>query len=413
MNLKFLHLIIAFIFSISCAIAQETVCGVEHRELNETQIHKIQEIENFTQQYISEYHNQVQQREIITIPVVVHIVWKEEEENIPDIEIQAQIDGLTADFRKMNENQSIIPAVFQPLVADVEIEFCLASVDPLGKQTDGIIRKQTTVDNIGSALAFGDKPKICYDNLGGSGGWDPSSYINIWVGKMESINLGRATMPGEADIFEDGIFINSDFFGFFCSTSSGYFHGRTLTHEMGHFFNLHHIFAEPGECSSDLVDDTPTQSTAYRGCPSFPQNSCGSSDMFMNFMDYVDDNCMAMFTHGQKMRMQAALAEPTRAGLKNSKGCDWIPTQNRSLTPDDILLFPNPAAECVHIDLDLDNDEPITMSIFNTAGQAVYSNMVFVKDLRTFDTSNFSNGVYFIYFEANSQVASKKLIINK
>jgi hypothetical protein len=82
------------------------------------------------------------------------------------------------------------------------------------------------------------------------------------------------------------------------------------------------------------------------------------------------------------------------------------------LTPDDILLFPNPASDCVHIDLDLDNDLPVRMAIFDTAGREIYSNQVFVKDLRTFDISNISNGIYFIYFESNDQVASKKLIID-
>jgi len=53
------------------------------------------------------------------------------------------------------------------------------------------------------------------------------------------------------------------------------------------------------------------------------------------------------------------------------------------------------------------------MAIFDTAGREIYSKQIFAKDLRTFDISNISNGIYFIYFESNDQVASKKLIIDK
>jgi hypothetical protein len=319
---------------------------------------------------------------------------------------------LTADFRKMNENASIIPPIFRPLAADVEIEFCLASVDPNGQETNGIIRKKAEYANLGS-LKFDGRPRIYYDDLGGSSSWDPEDYINIRVGQLNGL-IGIATFPGQVIPAEDGIIVDPNAFGFFCSTANGSFHGRTLTHEMGHFFNLYHIWGQNGCDTGDLVDDTPMQDTDHRTeCPAHPQVSCGSADMFMNYMDYTNDNCMAIFTKGQKERMLAALNSDYRVSLKSSGACDFGNTKDLTLTPDDILLFPNPASDCVHIDLDLDNDLPIRMAIFDTAGREIYSNQVFVKDLRTFDISNISNGIYFIYFESNSQVASKKLIIDK
>lgn len=399
-------------------MAQDEYCGARQPlfsadDMDETTLHQTQQLENFTQEWISENKNKVSLREIITIPVVVHIVWMDESEDFTDLEIEAQIDGLTADFRRMNENASLIPPIFQPLAADVEIEFCLASVDPNGKETNGIVRKETTVAGIGVSFS-GNQRRICYDNLGGSTAWNPEDYINIWVGQLSGL-LGQATFPGMAvSKYEDGIFIDPNYFGFFCSTTNGYFHGRTLTHEMGHFFNLYHIWGQNGCDTGDLVDDTPEQDTSYQSqCPSHPQFSCGSADMFMNFMDYVDDNCMAMFTKDQKMRMLAALDSDYRKELKDSDGCVKSNPKDATLTPDDILLFPNPASDCVHIDLDIDNDLPIRMAIFDTAGREIYSNQVFVKDLRTFDISNISNGIYFIYFESNNQVASKKLIVDK
>lgn len=417
MNIKNLPTILLFLCLPIFSIAQDHHCGTTQpdfsgKNMDAMTLHKMQELEAFTQRWISENQNKVQTREVITIPVVVHIVWNTPADNFTDLEIEAQIDGLTADFRKRNENAFIIPEMFAPLAADVEIEFCLATVDPSGEATNGIVRKETPFTGIAARIFSGNHRSICYDEEGGSDAWKPEDYINIWVGQLGF--PGQATFPGMAlSKFEDGIFIDPSAFGFFCSSESGFFHGRTLTHEMGHFFNLHHIWGENGCGTDDFVDDTPMQDISSSGCPSHPQISCGSEDMFMNYMDYTNDDCMAMFTKGQKMRMLAALDTFPRESLKTSGGCALSNTKDITLTPDDILLFPNPASDCIHIDLDLDNDLPIRMAIFDTAGREIYSNQVFVKDLRTFDISNISNGIYFIYFESNGQVASKKLIIDK
>ncbi len=418
MNIKFLPSIILLFFLPLFSMAQADYCSTHQpdfsgKNMDGTTLHQMEELEAYTQRWIAKNQNRVSLREVITIPVVVHILWNTPADNFTDLEIEAQIDGLTADFRKRNENVSIIPPVFQPFAADVEIEFCLATVFE-GTETNGIVRKETPFTGIGSLEHSDGRKRICYDDLGGSDAWDPDNYINIWVGQLNG-PLGKATFPSMADSkFEDGVFIDPSAFGFFCSSTSNYFLGRTLTHEMGHFFNLHHIWGEDGCVTGDLVDDTPMQDTDYRSqCPSYPQVSCGSEDMFMNYMDYTNDNCMAMFTKGQKMRMLAALDTFPRESLKTSGGCALGNTKDITLTPDDILLFPNPASDCVHIDLDLDNDLPIRMAIFDTAGREIYANQIFVKDLRTFDISNISNGVYFIYFETNNQVASKKLIIDK
>ncbi|MEM6967293.1 MAG: M43 family zinc metalloprotease [Bacteroidota bacterium] len=401
-------------------LTQEVMCGLDaslrgDQHLSEEQIRNIEEIEDFTQQWIYENQSRVGLREIITIPVVVHVLYTDESENFSDFEIQAQIDGLSADFRKMNENISTVPAVFQSLVADTEVEFCLASIDPDGKDTNGIVRKNTNQAGIGTLRVSGRRA-ICYDTYGGSDAWDQDKYINIWVGQMAGQPIGEATMPGQVPFLEeDGIIIDPVAFGFFCSTVNGFYLGRTLTHEMGHFLNLYHLWGEGGCNGTDFVEDTPVQMKAYSGCPMHPQVSCGTEDMFMNFMNYVDDNCLAMFTEGQKMRMLATLDENgIRGSLRNSNRCDLVTNPiDITLTKDDISIFPNPASDCIHIDLDIDNDLPVRMFIFNTMGQTVYSAEVFVKDLRTFDISHYSNGIYFISFETNDQIASTKLIIDK
>ena len=419
MKKKYITLLL-FLVVVSFAFAQEKKCGAispdfsEQSSVSETTQHQLQANEILLQEWISNPQNQINLREIITIPVVVHIVWKDESENISDLEIEAQIDGLTADFRKLNTNTNIIPESFRSLAVDTEIEFCLASIDPEGRETNGIIRRKTTITNIGTHFPNG-KQAICYTDMGGSDGWNTDNYINIWVGQLQGSLLGRATMPGEVIDAEDGVFIDSDFFGFSCSLNNNFALGRTLTHEMGHFFNLFHVFGAANGCDTDdLVEDTPLQFDPHRGCPSYPQMSCGSEDMFMNFMDYTADDCVAMFTEGQKMRMLATLnLASLRHSLVDSPGCDLTKIPDLTLSADDVLLFPNPASDCVHIDLDLDNDLPIKMIIFNTIGQNIYASDIFVKDLRTFDLSPFSNGIYFIYFETKDQIASKKLIIDR
>lgn len=412
---KFAPHIIFLLFISTFASAQDNVCGTQHHPTDPAIIERVQAIEEHTQEWILEHQNQATTREIITIPVVVHVIWFDESEKFSELEIQAQIDGLTADFRKMNENRLTIPDEFQPLAADIEIEFCLATVKD-GEETNGIIYKKTDIIDIGRPSPIDGVKRIHYDQYGGSDAWDPKEYINIWVGQLDNAK-GIATFPGTAMVpEEDGIIIDPLHFGFFCSSANGSSHGRTLTHEMGHYFNLRHIWGESGNCTSDdFVADTPLQETHNLGsCPTHPQVSCGSNNMFMNYMDYTDDACMSMFTHGQKMRMLATLdpAGP-RGSLRNSKGCDWIVDKNMSLNPDNILIYPNPAADCIHIDLDLDADTDIRMEIFNSIGQPVYSSRIFAKDLRTFDVSRFSNGVYFIYFETNSNGASKKLVIER
>ena len=94
--------------------------------------------------------------------------------------------------------------------------------------------------------------------------------------------------------------------------------GRTTTHEVGHYLNLRHIWGD-GRCrQDDYVNDTPSSDRANYGCPSYPTNHCKSNDMTMNYMDYVDDACMYMFSNGQKLRMRSVLESGgARAGLVN------------------------------------------------------------------------------------------------
>ncbi|MTI33066.1 zinc metalloprotease [Xanthovirga aplysinae] len=241
--------------------------------------------------------------EIIRIPTVVHVVYHDEATNISDEKIRSQFKVLNEDFRKKNPDHINTPEEFLHLVADVGIEFELAKVDPDGQPTSGIIRSQ----------GYPTDTEIYYPEKGGQAGWPLNQYLNIWVGDFSN-RLGTLTLAGGGafpggDPAEDGVVIDYRCFGTEDPLIHPHKKGRTATHEIGHWLNLIHIFGANDSCEEgDKVDDTPTAKTRYEGNPSYPKTSCGSSDMFMNFMDYVDDEAMYMFSKGQRERMRAVFS---------------------------------------------------------------------------------------------------------
>lgn len=264
-------------------------------------------------------------RQLIKIPVVVHVLYQNAEQNISDQQIFSQIDVLNEDYRKLNANASAIPAAFSSIAADCEIEFCLAARNPQGIATNGITRTQTTV----SAFSLNDAMKR--SSTGGVDAWPTDKYLNIWVCNLANNLLGFATLPGTVIPALDGVVIGYKFFGRNTPQGGNYNKGRTATHEIGHWLNLIHIWGDDDNASdpcggSDQVSDTPNQEGANFQCPSYPLPSCGNtSDMFMNFMDYTYDQCMNMFTLGQKTRMQNTI-NLERSGLLTSNGCLGVPT---------------------------------------------------------------------------------------
>ena len=159
------------------------------------------------------------------------------------------------------------------------------------------------------------------------GGIDPTSpatTLNLWSCNLSNGILGYAQFPGGSPA-TDGVVILYSAFGSRAiypggTYIAGYDLGRTASHEVGHYFNLRHIWGD-ATCGNDQVGDTPIHTNSNFGCPAFPDNSsCGGTVhpmMTMNYMDYTDDACMFMFTGGQAVRMQATYAVGgPRAGLR-------------------------------------------------------------------------------------------------
>lgn len=260
----------------------------------------------------------VPENEIIKIPVVVHVVnYSPGPFEISDEKIHSQIDVLNQDFRKKNADWATTPDEFIELVADVGIEFFLAEVDPGGNPTNGIIRTSSTITGSDGNNPDGTKKvedlALYFTSQGGQDAWPHDWYLNIWIADMSDRHgklslAGYANFPG-SDPRIDGVVIDPRVFGTLAPLEPPNVLGRTATHEIGHWLNLRHIYGKDGSCDDgedgDLVDDTPLQYGQNLGNPHHPHVSCGSNDMFMNFMDRVDDQSMVMFTLGQRERMRA------------------------------------------------------------------------------------------------------------
>ena len=264
-------------------------------------------IESFTARSITSGLAARVARQLITIPVVVHVVSKKTEENISDAQIKSQVAVLNKDFRATNTDATTTPSVWSGLVADANIQFALATKDPKGKATTGITRTATT------RTSFGADDSVKTKAGGGAPAWPAGRYLNLWVCNLGGGLLGYAQFPG-GPAKTDGVVILHSAFGTSGTAAAPFNLGRTATHEIGHWLNLRHIWGDENDCSgTDHVSDTPNAQLPNYGSPTFPHISCDNGpngDMFMNYMDYVDDAAMVMFTPGQITRMNAALAGP-------------------------------------------------------------------------------------------------------
>ena len=217
---------------------------------------------------------------VINIPVYIHIVYPNPSV-ISQSQINSQMATLNNDFSNTNVNQLPSGTTFANDATDAGFSFTLAGV----------------FEHADSRSSWGtnDAVKAAYPPV------TPETHLNIWVCEIGGGILGYAQFPG-GRLSTDGVVVGGAYFG---NTSGPYGLGRTMTHEVGHYFNLRHIWGD-GRCrQDDFVLDTPSADSSNGGCPNFPSTSCKSADMTMNYMDYTYDACMYMFTDGQRNRMRA------------------------------------------------------------------------------------------------------------
>lgn len=254
---------------------------------------------------------------VLRVPLVVHVLH--EGQAIGDgpnhtlAFVQRQIELLNDDFRRRSGTRGFND---HPSGADARIEFFLARTDPLGQSTSGVTWTDIT------AIENPVDPGSRFDHAAHFAYWDPGRYVNIWSvpfpAEARGLYLGEATgpltdLPG-ADLFlkgepegREGILINADHFGE-SLVDSDYDLGRTLTHEMGHYLGLLHLWGG-GSCEdNDFCSDTPPVDQAISGCPGTVVLACnGEPAMTANYMTFSADRCMNVFTVEQVERMRTVL----------------------------------------------------------------------------------------------------------
>ena len=352
--------------------------------------------------------------EVIVIPVVIHVLYHLNIENISDQQVLSQLTVLNNDYRRLNADTVNTPAPFRNVAADTRISFCLAKVDPNGKYTSGIIRKYTTTD------FFLSDDAMKFSSSGGDDAWDSKKYLNIWVCNLFGRTLGYSVMP-EGPANKDGVVIQYNAFGTTGTLTSPFNKGRTATHEVGHWLGLKHLWGD-AICGDDGIADTPPQESSNTNCPSFPHTSSCSinfyGDMFMDFMDFTDDACMNMFTQGQKHEMRGLFAlGNSRNSFLNSSVCDASLAEGGPLPKDTIInnnitisVYPNPFSNQINITCNnISEIKGKTVRLYDVTGK-LFAVQILQSQKTSIIVNNLPSGMYFLKVEGGSKPQVFRLI---
>lgn len=350
--------------------------------------------------------------DIITIPVVIHVVHNQKDNaiggagnsNISDEQIQSQIDVLNEDYGNKSGYKGFYT---DSLAVDTGIRFKLV----------GIVRKYSSRSNFSPVTESKVLAEI-------SPAWMTSRYLNIWVCRLANNYLGVSQFPivtetnnrtsglllkeDEDDALTDGVIIDSQYFGRNSTGVSGtvYNLGRTTTHEVGHWFGLLHTWGDK-YCGTDYCADTPraenqneTTDISCKAKFSFC-DGVRSRNMIENYMDYSPDRCMSVFTNNQKERMRAVLAlSPRRAKVvEYSKKTDLAVT---------VEVYPNPADEVLYTNIYTPDYKTFSVTVFNSLGKQMTDetpNQAYVN------VKGFPAGIYILRVNVDDEIISKRFLI--
>ena len=432
---KFLLILVCGILCSSAAIAQSIQkCATEmllQQKLNSDPSLRNTYLQQ--QQILNENAALIQTRGIAartnssrTIPVVFHVLLNQSQINQLNgtaginKRIVSQMDALNRDFNAKNTDITNVPAAFQPKVGNMDIAFALAHRDPQGKSTSGvdIVVQNSSVD--GFFAGSGNERDA---GMGGVDPWDKEHYLNIWVVNITGFGggvLGFTLSPTNEPVFNQVRGVTLDYGalgqnygsqGFFIADADS---GRTLVHEVGHFFELVHIWGLTDNCSDDDgVGDTPKQETSNFGCPSFPLfDDCtagGDGIMFMNYMDYCVDKCLLMFTNGQVAKVNASLNDGNKTLGESGNRAEWPDIVNNTAAEDNIAIYPNPSTGIFAIRNT--NSKLQRVVITDMTGQTVWAkNMNGESDL-TINISDKAKGIYAVHCLSQDGTVTSKITI--
>jgi hypothetical protein len=343
-----------------------------------------------------------------TIPVVLHVFHNGDDGKINLEQALSGIDILNNDFNGLNSDWNTIDAEFDSIKATLDIQFCLASIDPNGNSTSGVLYYE-------DSLAMLNIPNLFVY------AWDNYKYLNIYLpkytGGSPSLFTAYAYLPStfDSDNNTGGVFYSSIRWGYgdHSELAPGQEWASVGTHELGHWLNLQHTFKNGCNSPGDYVDDTPPTlggAIELSGC--YNNNlSCNVNTNGENYMDYNHD-CKKMFTQGQVDRMTAALNLPSRITLWSESnleatGCVAPAGLLENTAGNTVLVYPNPSQDNVHFKFDR---IPVQFTIYDAHGKLVLHRPVNNKNFKI-NTTEFGKGLYFHHSTFENKITRGKFII--
>lgn len=351
-------------------------------------------------------------KSIVKLPAVVHVIFYDDSQDLPDEYVKDIIHEVNENFRRQTPDTVNTPDAFKPVAADTEIEFELASVDPSNEPTNGITHTKSSLEKIQLSQAP-------FSSTGGHDAWNTLKYVNIWIVRNPDFlvsGIGISTSPSSHGTPKDGVVIGS--FG-------PYFH-KFITHYLGHYLGLKHPFlydyydlsptdtcyTVPG--GPDGLEDTPNQlySTQAGTCPDFPVTDICSPDapgvMFMNYMDYSGFDCQNMFTQQQDAAMnwvldsvRFSLFEPVNSVDEND------PYKNM-----EVHIYPNPVREKLIIETQSSSFSKKEYGIFDSMGRPVFTGILDIlpSSKNEINTALMPNGVYFLKIRSGHKIITRRIM---
>ncbi len=361
---------------------------------------------------------------ILEIPIIFHIIHQGESKgfgtHLGTDRIQEQIKQLNIDFNTTTLNYTGQGDSYPK----VRIVFRPTSSYPSGKKMSDV--GVNYIDSSKEGWPKGSYSKAFIEKtIKPSTQWDPGKYLNIWVCEISAGILGYASFPiaegmpqTTEEVSSDGVVIRYTTIG---SLSKPYDHteeglkfgmGRTLTHEVGHWLGLLHLWGDGGCDSDDHCNDTPSCSGPNFGCPD-NRYSCGEEEKIGNFMDYIHDACMTSFSPDQYLRMVYVLQEsPNRKGLINREetSMDAQQEETPSLEP---TVFPSPVQGDATVGMTLEQDKTYDIEVFAFDGKLTWAtkieNSISGHTQIRIPSANFPPGIYWIAIRTGTTVKTVKL----
>ncbi len=366
--------------------------------------------------------------EVYTINTVVHIVYQDSSQNLSDDRVYEVMEKITKDFMRQNEDADNVREMFRDRAASPNIQFNVHAIERV--HTDATF-------SFGLFTGLPDHVKVTED--GGSDPYDPEKFMNLWVCNLEGGLLGYAYPPAglynwpdgsnapEAGL--DGVVVHTGAFNTFdtITIESGFgggsaevvVRGRTVTHEIGHYLGLRHIWGDglavlgiPACDEDDGIEDTPNQGLPSDFQCDFEKNTCidgedDELDMIENYMDYAEETCMNSFTQGQVNHMRSVL-ENERIGLIK----DVTSVKNTRLVENPFQLFPNPASSYINIRLNQQLNDDISIEVYDYSGKKLLSEKKHVdRENFRLDISDLSQGMYLIKLTSGANRFIDKFIV--